>query len=308
MMAIGVGCSALCAPLAFTWVYETYGLLAFLQVYCASGVAVPLVALVMPESVRPGLHARGRTNPLRSLKMLCKNSEHDSQLEDGRSSLGVLRVLVAVIFLLYVVKQGFAVALGLFAQQRLGFSTGDAALLQTIYAVFQITIQLSVGFILKVLSKRVAIGVGVMMGIFAGAILSFPGIPPQMLYVANSALAIAAMAYVIAVSMAAEVAPPGKTGEAVMVLNVAMSMTAGLGPILFGLVVQGFGKTNYPNGAFLSLMFIVVISLFFVPCLPSDALLAGPRVKAEASVTDSVLDAEALPLEGGSTIIVDEGS
>lgn len=301
LMAIGVGAATTISPIFFTWVYTEFGTLAFMQAYLGGACCIPLAVLVLPESVRPGLHAKGRTNPLRSLKLLCDN-EADEKLEDGRGTLGVLRLLFCFMMLLYLVKQGFYLALGLYAQQSLGFSPQDAALLQSTYAVFQIGVQLSVGLIVKFFPKRIAIGMGSAMGICGGLILSVPHLPAPMVFVANAVLAFAGMAYVVTVAMAAEVAPSGRTGEAVMIINVVMSATAGAGPMLFGVVVKLFSKTSYPNGAFLSLTVLMVASFFITPFLPKDSLLAAPRIKTGALPTDAFFEASLQPQPGAEAI------
>jgi len=287
MMAIGVGLATTISPIFFTWVYGSFGSIAFMQAYCGFALCVPAVTILVPESVRPG-HGRGRTNPLQSLKLLCE-MEGDAKLADGRSSLGVLRLLFGFMCFLFVVKQGFYLALGLFVQQNLGFSTGQAALLQTTYAEFQILAQLLVGLIVTFLPKRVVIGLGAMCGIFGGIILSIPGLPAPFVFVANAVLALAGMAYVVTVAMAAEVAPAGRTGEAVMIINVSMSMASGFGPVIFGVIVKAFSKTKYPNGAFLCETFLMVVSFMFTLFLPSDSLLAAPRIETESG-SKSILE------------------
>lgn len=274
LMGVGMALSSVLAPLSFAWVHDQFGTLMFTRVYVCAGLVGPVIVAFIPESKKPQVASETRTlNPFGSFRLLV-SSDVGTPLGNGYSAAGVLRKLFATIFLLYLAKMGFVISIGLYAQEQLGFSTTEAALLSTIYGICQCLGQFAIPLLAQRRSKRFSIAGGVAFGVAAALLIGVPNVPGVMLYLSEGLLSLSFVAYTLSIAMASEVAPKERVGEAVMVLNLAMALCSGLGPPLFGIIVRAFAPTSYPNGAFLVLAGVMAASLLCALTLPSDAAFA----------------------------------
>lgn len=300
VMGVGMALSSVVAPLCFAWVQDQFGILMFTRVYVCAGLVGPIVVAFIPESKKPEIVSESRTlNPFGSFRLLF-SSDVRTPLGEGHSAAGVLRKLFATIFLLYLAKMGFNISAGLYAQEQLGFSTTEAALLSTVYGICQCLGQLAIPLVTQRISRRLSITAGVACGVVSALIIGVPHVPGFVLYFSEGILALSFIAYTLSIAMASEVAPKERVGEAVMVLNLAMALCSGLGPPLFGIVVRAFAPTDYPNGAFLVLAGVMALSLLCATTLPSNAAFAKQPATPEKDEdwvlrsASTVIDAEQL--------------
>lgn len=159
------------------------------------------------------------------------------------------------VFLLYIMKMGMVLSLGLFAGQVFGFNAQQRGQLQSMYGAAQALGQLSIGCLLSRFSQRQAVTLGALGGLLCCSIVAVPDrlIGGVWLYVAEF------------------------KGEAAQLMNSVLALCSGIGPLLFGLLVQAFLKTSYPGGAMLILAVVVVFDLWFCWKLPDDEQIGDSR-------------------------------
>jgi len=92
----------------------------------------------------------------------------------------------------------------------------------------------------------------------------------EWLYVAEAFLALSFIVFTVCCSVATQIVPPEYAGEASQLINTALTLCSGLGPLVFGLLVQAFLKTSYPGGALLIFAVVVFLDIFLCSKLPSD--------------------------------------
>lgn len=271
VMACGMGLSMITGPLVFASVGKTFGVKGFKYFFVSSSAVTPLVTLFIPESLANSRRSRREcVNPFQSIRLLT-HSSRGVTFGGGKSTTTCLRFLFLMILAFYVAKMGILQAQGLFAQEVLGFSFTDVSVATTIYGIAQCAGQVAIILILRPLSKRAAAFVGVFCGVVAASLVAVPGMPGWILYVAQVPLALSYISFTIAVSMASQVVPKERVGEAVMAMNLAISFSNTLGPPLFGVCSKAFMGSSYPNGQFLVFACIMAIGLLLALCLPSDA-------------------------------------
>jgi len=273
--ACGAGSAWVIGPVFFAWFRKHYGLSACAAMVFGFCVLHLVIALTIPETLPA--HRRSQApvrlrdvNPLRFFAVLT-GARGTQELEGGRTTTGVFRCLFTMILVLYIAKMGLILSLGLYAQQSLHFSVGKAAALQTTYGVFQAAGQLSIPLLIKPFSKRTTIKGGILCGVVSGLLIAVPHTPDALLFVSEGLLSLSFVAFTVGVAMASELAKPKLQGEVLGVMSTGMSISSGVGPMVFGIVVKGFQHTSYPEGAFLIISGFVVISLIVSFALPSDA-------------------------------------
>lgn len=280
IMALGAGTGYCFGPLFFAWLYqEGERLELFKTVLAASCVIWILITLVIPESnppsgrvERPPLQCSD-FNPAKSFRLILGGAVSPRATQH-------LRVLFFVVLLLYVMKMGLIFALGLFAAQVFEFDTQQSSLMNSVYGGFQAFGQLSISVLLVRLSQKQAVTLGVALGLVACSIPALPlsVITGDWLYPAEAALALSFIVFTMCVAMATQLVPPECAGEAAQLINTALTLCAGLGPALFGLLVQATVKTSYPGGALLVFVVIVAFDLCLCSKLPTTEQIRECRM------------------------------
>jgi len=289
--ALGAGSAWVIGPVFWAWIRKHYGLNTcsqFVFIFCILHLCI---ALTIPETLpahrrSPAPVRLQDANPLRFFAVLT-GARGTQELPGGRTTTGVFRCLFTMILVLYIAKMGLILSLGLYAQQSLHFSVGKAAALQTTYGVFQAAGQLSIPLLIRPFSKRTTIKGGLICGVASGLLISVPHTPDALLFVSEGLLSLSFVAFTVGVAMASELARPELQGEVLGVMSTGMSISSGVGPMVFGIVVKGFQQTSYPEGAFLIISAFVIISLIVSFVLPSDAeVQAGVTARQRAESKD----------------------
>mmetsp|Transcript_20851 Transcript_20851/g.52957 ORF Transcript_20851/g.52957 Transcript_20851/m.52957 type:complete len:214 (+) Transcript_20851:949-1590(+) len=117
--------------------------------------------------------------------------------------------------------------------------------------------------------------VAMLSAIFAASLAAIPGRRPALLFTAQLFLQASLAVATICSGIASEVAPRGRTGEAVGLVTTALSITAGIGPLAFGTVIEAFSRSAFPGGAFLLLAGQMGIGLVLSRYLPGNDVLTG---------------------------------
>lgn len=269
IIAMGGSLAYTLSPLFFAWIYRQGGRDSFLQALTASHCLWLLLMMAVPESNPKWKRTavplqKSDLNPLNGFRLLRGAVSPETTQQ--------LRKLFLIVLLLYVMKMGLILSLGLFAKEVFGFEAQDRSYLNSVYGAFQGIGQLSIGALLMSLSQRQTVGLGVFMGLVACTIPALPTslISGAWLYVAEGFLAISFIAYTMCCSIATRIVPKEFAGEAAQLISTALTLCSGLGPLVFGLLVEAFLKTSYPGGALLIFAVVVFVDLLLCLKLPSD--------------------------------------
>jgi MFS family permease len=186
-------------------------------------------------------------------------------------------------FLCYLVKIGLAVTLGFFAIQVYNFTTHDNSTLLTVYGIFQTLCQLTLPLLLRVLSQRACVLLGLFCGFLASLIPAIPGVPGWTLYCSEVLLAMPFIVYTVTATIAGRVVPPSKTGEASMMISAALTLSSAIGPLAFGALSSVSVQTSYPGCAFLFFVAVMAIAFVLSLALPSDDCIRQMHSEAKTA-------------------------
>jgi DHA1 family tetracycline resistance protein-like MFS transporter len=274
LVAFGFGLPSVIAPFVFGKVFEAYGPEGYTWCFFGCALVSPLWMLLVPESKSGDAVVDVCINPFQSVRIM----RGPSRDKDGSQSIaGAMRCIFLLCVIATLPKMGYLISIGLYAQEQYDFTPSKVAALSTTLGASQIVVQLIIPCLLRCCSKRIAIGVGVFCGACSGLLVAIPGISGDILFLANLLMAFSFLSYTVCVDMVGEVIPSGARGEALSVLGIAMAISAGLGPAVFGIVVTSFERTSYPGGAFLTIAVFMLLGLLAVPLLPTNTALLVRR-------------------------------
>jgi DHA1 family tetracycline resistance protein-like MFS transporter len=285
MMAFGAGAGFILAPNAFAWIYDEGARLQLTMLCVVTMMLLQVVYVgVIPESnptqrraSLPGLDC-SQLKPTRSFELLCGETS---------ANQGLLRRLFATMFLCYLVKIGLVATMGIFAMQVYDFTTKENSSLSAVYGVVQALSQLALPLLLRGLSQRACVLLGLFCGFVAALIQAVPGAPGWTLFVCEAFLAVPYIVYTVLTTIAGRLVPPSKTGEASMMISSALTLSSAIGPLSFGALSSVTVTTSYPGCAFL--LFVAVMGVAFVLALqlPSDECIR--QLHDEAKATEAKL-------------------
>lgn len=190
-------------------------------------------------------------------------------------------------FLCYLVKVGLVTTLGIFAMQVYGFDAEQSSSLIVVYGVVQSLSQLSLPVLLRCMSRRTAVCIGLLCGFVAAAVPTIPGVPAWSLFVSEAMLAVPYIVYTLLTTTAGSVVHASKAGEASMLVTSAFTLSSAVGPIAFGALSSATVTSPYPGGAFLLFAVVMAVGLVLGFGLPSDEAIQKMHEDAAVNQTFS---------------------
>eukprot|EP00746_Dinoflagellata_sp_MGD_P012128 gnl/MRDRNA2_/MRDRNA2_125698_c0_seq1.p1 gnl/MRDRNA2_/MRDRNA2_125698_c0~~gnl/MRDRNA2_/MRDRNA2_125698_c0_seq1.p1 ORF type:complete len:314 (+),score=34.78 gnl/MRDRNA2_/MRDRNA2_125698_c0_seq1:1-942(+) len=270
-------------PLFYSWVHHQFGILGFARILAAFVLAQILIVLVVPESKHHGPNdpvalRRRDLNPLRSFRLVFGSAGLNQQvLSNGSSVSSLVRSLFVIVFFLYTAKVGCQLSLGLYAQQVYNFTSDEAGMLQTTYGSVAALGQMSIAFLLRLMTQKQTVIFGLVCAVTSLALPSIPYISGVCLYFTEAFLALSFVSYTVGAGIVTAIAPKEIVGEASAILTTALAVTEGFGPLMFGSLMRVFLDTPYPGVVFLFFIVCLLAALGYAACLPADAVITASQ-------------------------------
>lgn len=273
VMAIGGSTAWVLGPLFWTFILEEYGFDGFRWALLACCCGPLAIVAIVPESLPSGERSepvRRQRSRMSNMLPWCRSFRLLTGHGPFADSASQLRVMFFVLLLLYGVKSGLVLSLGLFATEIAGLTYTQRSRMQICFGLAQLAGQLLIGPLLQVLSHRSLVCAGVLLALVASAIPAVPGITAPWFYLAEVLLALSFVSYVVTISMASKAVPSKFVGEVTSVMASTLSITAAFGPLLFAFLTSAFQRTAYPGGVMLLFSAVIFGALVLSFRLPKD--------------------------------------
>lgn len=293
VVAIGGSTAWVLGPLFWTLVITEYGFDGFGMALLACCCVALLIVLIVPESLPAHARLIQARSPVADMLPFGRRSWCGSfRLMTGHGpftdSAPQLRVMFFVLLLLYGVKSGLVLSLGLFATDVAGLDQRQRSTMQVVFGLAQLAGQLLIGPLLEVMSHRSLVCTGVTLALVASAIPAIPGVTAPWFYLAEVLLALSFVSYVVTISMASKAVPAKYVGEVSSVMASTLSITQAFGPLLFAFLSTRFQHTSYPGGVMLLFSIIVFGALVLSFRLPKDEDIGSPPQLSDSMIGTSL--------------------